>query len=395
MKHFILLFFIFHVSFSGFLYPPVDMVRSNNLGVSHSLEFYSNFTGNGEYNVENPVSYANLTIELLSPMVDGSILAGNSNYVIFSRNARYSGGGEYNRNGDSGLGGVCEEVLHTDFSNYWLEGNATFFFGNLSSTVAIDGNKSYLEIPDSLSLEDSDGNSTVTVTLGGSFHFNYSRVDILCDSHSGSFTVYYDKTYKVDFHDSRNFTVSGRKHLNLPILPITGEQWYKDNRFNNLVLSSRKFYLADVVLNGAPVASRRMKTFEIGIFKGLQYVNTIDYNDSSSVTIDFYNVSSMPVPLEAGNDSFTYAYVVNSSYAGLGDNNITLVLYDYFGNNISINRMIKSNGLSAYGNLTDVSGNYVRKSAPFVYSEYQTIGTGLGTVILLIVVLYSVRLFGR
>ena len=390
-------------------YPPINEVVFNNLQNAPNLVFYNAFSGNGEAVVENPVSYANITIELVSPSVDNNILSNNSNYLFFSRNSNYLSGGQYTRNAGSGLGLVCDEILSTEFENSYSVASAHFSFKNKSSSVEINPNSNYLSLPNDLALEETDGSDNLSVTISGSFYFNYSRTDnnvvISHDSEGnpscGSVLNKYDKIYKIDFFSSKNFIVSGLNSTHLLIAPITGEQWYKNNKFDTITLSKRRFYLVDVVLSNEMIASKRLKTFEIYTApNGLKSIYNLDYGNNksgsggsdSSISVGIYQNSTTPIPIEQANHSFFYLYAVNSSYTGLGDNNLTLVFYDYFGNNLTFKHKIRSNALSAYSNLAEEKTNYTRKSAPFYYSEYKEIG-GLGVVILFIFILYGTRLF--
>lgn len=391
---FIVLILLLSTSFSMFS-SPADEVLKNNLAISGSLSHLESFAGGGATNVENPVAYANLSIETMSPMVDNTILGSNTNYLFFSRNARYLSGGEYTKNAGSGLGYVCDEIFSTKFNSYYFNGVATFIFANSSYSIPINSGINYLKVPDNVQLENTSGNDNVTVSLDGSFYFNYSRIDTRCSQSTGSYTKIYDKIYQISFHDSKNYSVSGNDYVYVQVVPASNEQWYRNNRFDNAIASKRKFYKADLFLNGQPESSRTIKTFDVltGDYS-LQYVVTVNYSDNSTLKTGEYTIngSITPYQLEAENNSFVYIYQINSSYSGVGNNNLTLLLHDYFGNTVIINQTIKSNALTAYGALLETSSSYVRSSAVFSEDSYKPI-SGIGFIVLLLVLLFGFRLF--
>lgn len=127
------------------------------------------------------------------------------------------------------------------------------------------------------------------------------------------------------------------------VRPVLGEQWYRNNHFDNLVFSKKRFYKSELYLDGNLVGSARILNFSIYTGAGgAWFINSSVEEVYGNSTLYEYGMVYTPIPMIADNESFRYLYEENYSYSGIGRHNLTLVLTDDFLHTYEYNRTLLS-----------------------------------------------------
>lgn len=129
--------------------------------------------------------------------------------------------------------------------------------------------------------------------------------------------------------------------------PVLGEQWFRNNHFDNLIFSKKKFYKTELYLDGNKTGKARIYNFSIYTDSlGTMFINTSRENNYSNATMDEFNEVYTPTPLLRENETFRYLYEENCTYEGIGYHNLTVVVTDHFLHNYTYNRSLLSRALS-------------------------------------------------
>ncbi len=423
-----LLFFLVLVSFCfSYADPPVDDVTSHNILRAGDLDGHLNKTV-----AENGSIYfrwygkklwfnASMQIAGVSLLIDNSTAGGKNVRVIVEEGAEmqhllrkgsmslkcdddfYSSHGddpECDFDGD----GCTEYEISTDVV-YTIEMN--FTFRNQSETARADETNenilgvlfkkaltNMVTIPDSIddAMADSSGNDNLTVVFNGTATFVYvidnrSSGGTYCVSNKG---VYYET---IHFGDTETYNVYGKNNLIFTIAPVLNEQWFRNNRFDNIVLSQNQIYKAEVFLNDEK--QKNFTLYEFNITEdsfGLQGIYSISLNDSGFVG----DTDATPAFLENETHSYGHLYRFDYGYEGIGENKLELVVYDFLGENETIEQKILSRQLSYSGNKTETGEEYdpetTRRSAGFRMDEIRLLEIGVGMLGLIVIVLLIYRI---
>jgi len=260
-------------------------------------------------------------------------------------------------------GDYCAE--YEDSSGMAYNANVTFSFRNDSISVPLESNISnVIPIPDTLlkAMEDSSGADNLTINISGELVFFY----VMNDRHMGygdecgSNLISFEKSMPLSIN--RSYAVAGTHKLFFLKAPVLREQWFRNNRFDGIVLSQSPLRHAEISLNGNLTSNLSLRTFEV-VF-GPHGLEIIQSNLSETVpAMESINLTT-PIPLEQGNSSFAYIYRFNYSYDGLGENNLSLVVYDSFSGPEEFDRYdetLQSRMLS-YGGKTLETGQPVQEN---------------------------------
>ena len=404
------------ITFAQYAEPPLGELLSLNSDAAYALEGYydQNASANGTVSIPFggsppqvlPVS-ASVLILSLSPMVDGVACAGDGVSAIFARG--YQAGGlvslpsegypdfacdrewfeegtlEYawrcDFDGDS-----CAEYVNRTIVEYDLEAN--FSFRNVSEIVPFSS--TYMEVPPAVlgELQSASGAENLSISLGGTIRFIYEVNDREMGGDCTSSFV--NSTVSIPYSANASFPVGGSQKLFFLRAPVLREQWYRNNRFDTVVLSQCPLYRAAIYENGNMSANMTLKTFNI---------TAGQYNISSIVSIpepaqgwsESSSEASSPFLLEAHDYSYLFAYEFNHGYAGLGENNLTLSVTDALMQESEYNETLLSRMLSHSGNISEngpEAAGPMRPSARFEPGVLSNMEIGFGIIGLLLILVF-------
>lgn len=398
--------------------PPLAEVLANNTQAAQALDGYYNesFAQNGTITLrfgdytQSPNISASLIIIGLSPQVDNVSCVVDDMALITARghaegplvSIPYEGYPDFSCDkawhdsipppsmplrcdfdGDD-----CSEFVNRTIVAYEL--NATFIFRNVSESVQLSSTN--LAVPPGvLSLiENASGAENLTINISGNVSFIYEVNDQFIDG-MDCFSNYTNFSSSVPINTSRAFVVGGRQKLFFLVAPILREQWFRDNRFDVIALSQCPLYRAEIYMNNASVRNISIRTFIITRdFFGFASMSS---NISSPAGWSEYSTESItPTPLEAFSNSFAFVYRFNHSYAGLGENNLSLIVRDAVLSNAQYKETLLSRMLS-YGGTTTETGQAIslvpsRPSVGFQTGSLTHLEISLGLVGLVLILAF-------
>lgn len=359
MKKFLLLLFIFSICFSLSTEPPISEMLSQNLEQSNVL--VSAISSGGAVSID-------LRAVKITPSIDGSISSEEQNFLLY-----YSSISLYSK--DMPDLPDCGKRL----VNASIELEFVFTTNNLSKIVSYSLTDSEslpknIIIPFSeneLSL--AEANNSLEVFLNWKIKVNFENYEVYSPGGEGvQFYCNSGPLQTEEYFGTSNisYKIENGNLLYFLSKPVLKEQWYKNNHFDSVVLSKRKFYKGEILKNGEKLLFTQLYFFDssydqYGLMNILLVKNESNQELSEAIA---YNV---PVPLEINNESFIYVYMFNSTYEGIGKNNLTLVLYDMFGNEFTQTYEITSKMLGFGGNNSEEGtlSEYTEKSAAFGKEE--------------------------
>lgn len=161
------------------------------------------------------------------------------------------------------------------------------------------------------------------------------------------------ETIRVRCKDSKEYRAEGFPISRLRVSPPVREQWYQDNRFDNAVVAQRRFYKGAAYLNGEVFATFKLHNFSVYQDQyGFQRIYTAEIEQNINMTAN-EAVSNQTHEWILMPGSFSTYYQLNTSYDGIGWNNLTLELYDQFGHAFNYTDEIHSRKLSYDENLSE------------------------------------------
>ena len=279
----------------------------------------------------------------------------------------------------------CAEIVNQSSVDYDM--NVTFTFKDVNESVSFSSN--IVEVPLSVrdAMRNSSGMDLLNVSIDGDVLFNYQF-----DDRSGfdcGASTYFNETANISYSLNQSFLVAGENKLFFLRSPILHEQWFRNNKFNVIVLSQSPIYLANTSMNGNQTKSRTLREFNttadrfgiVSIYSNL--TNATDWSESRNI--------STPLPLESYNHSFSFIYEFNHTYSGIGENNLSLFVADSFLGESDYEVKLLSRMLSYDGNKTQ-SGEYdpaiTRPSAQFNKGELSHLEIGLGFLAVLLLLTF-------
>jgi hypothetical protein len=310
----------------------------------------------------------------------------------------------------------CPEYIRNVTADY---GNASvdFSFNNITESVSFSSER--VAVPDGIldAMRDSSGADGFNVSLSGSIRVSYLLIDPTFSDGICSEAPRAEST-SIPAEFSRSFRIYGRNRLFFLLAPALNEQWHLNNRFDMIVLSQAPIYHAELSRNGNLTKNISMKEFHIdnGPY-GLRQIVSFPYNysgsfnlgnasnqsNSTNATMTRFNLSQpgvwaeiqsdspfTPAQLESDQHPFGFVYEFNSTYEGMGINNLSIMVWDACGRadgyNASLNsRMLSYNG-SFMENGSPINANISRGSAPFQQDILgrSSIAIGLVAVVLVL-----------
>jgi hypothetical protein len=412
----IMLLLLTSVVFGQYTEPPLDDVAGNNTAAAAGLEGYYNASTaknstlhisfgprarDLELSASLDIAGLSVLVDNMTSPVEGLSLLVARGYIqdhiiaipsdgyldfICDREWFYSGAQYAPRcdlDDDS-----CAEFENRTFVFYDV--NVTFSFRNVSETVPLDS--TLIPVPSSVmdEMRDSSGSEYLNVSVEGDVVFIYEINDRGfslgdCSSH------YYNVSQAIPFSLNRSFPVAGEHKLFFLSEPVLREQWFRNNRFNMVVLSQSPLYKAEVYLNGNKTKDIVLRNFSIvSDHYGLLRIESNSTNASGF--FEGKTNGTAPVPLEEENHNYSHVYQFNHSYSGLGFNNLSLEVTDSFLGSSRYDERILSRMLSYNGSRTEtglpVSETYARGSSPFTKDEISSFDLSLGLIGLVFILIF-------
>lgn len=429
MKKIILLLILVSLSFSAvYEYddPPLATVSSQNGitagGLSDSLDaehskidsLYLSWYGRSLW-FNSSMSIAGLTL-----LVDNATAAGENTRVVIGK------GGNIDHLQRKWTDGICNKAYfdaHGDDSNCDFDSdgcaeyeyssdifytiNITFRFGNLSETVAaadetvgVFGERfdnaltNTVSIPSAIenAMGNSSGNENLTLIFNGTATAVYG-IDNRAPGGMGCISNNFGTFWKtISFGENRTYPVEGRHTLIFTIAPVLNEQWFRNNNFNNAVLSQSRIYRAKILMDGEIEKEFVLYGFNITENEyGLKEIISIENESAPFAGV----VDVNPYVLDESNQSYAFLYLFNYSYEGLGENRLEIYTESIFGMEKGVNQTILSRQLSHNGNITETGSAYefetTRKSSGFKTESLTLVRVGIGMLGVFIIVFFALQ----
>lgn len=289
----------------------------------------------------------------------------------------------------------CLEYENRTLIEYDME--AELSFRNTSYIVPL-GSSNIIPIPEDV-LEDmktASGADTLNIKIEGNaiivYEFNDQHYEgISCANR------YVNQSITIPYSVNRSFLVAGQQKLFFLKSPVLREQWFRNNRFDTIVLSQSPLYFADIALNNnQSTTNATLREFNVTTNEyGLQEI--ISNKTNETFWSESRNITT-PTPLETESNSFAFIYGFNYSYQGLGKNNLSIHVVDSFGGEAVFNETLLSRMLSYNGNITETGEPYnettARKSVPFEKEDLANVEITLGVLALMVFVIFM-KFWGR
>ena len=391
----IFLFLLFCIAFS-YTDPPHDAVYGYNSGLPIQKNFVER-SAKTTPGVDDPTTFADARILTVMPSIENRISDGNS--TVF-----WVYGVEY-KNQFSGTNSLSDErclkgTSDLDFISYSVDPKLSFKYNNVTKEVT--PGSFFVSVPFSKNELQTNEEEEMNVSINGNFTFRYHRHDVYqdyvclgyddeggCDSH-GCFTFVDDRNVEIKkpFYHSKSYAVENNNFTRLLVAPALREQWYRNNRFDNLIFSKRKFYDAVVKMNGVEIA--HLSPYAFDIIADEYGVESIISNMSNISDFAEHSMNITPYLLQKTNHSFSYVYEFNASYDGTGNNELTLEMKDDFFNRYDINENLTSRRISFNNAVEGNSRNAdVRPGITLEDKGIKPLTIGLGAIGILVIVLLA------
>jgi hypothetical protein len=212
-------------------------------------------------------------------------------------------------------------VEYENLAQALYTGTVTFHFKNVTYSTPFISN--IMPLPSGLlaQMKTSSGADRLNASIVGTMRFIYYIND---REGSGCTDSYRYFTRNVSFSTSRDFNVFGANKLYFLRAPVLREQWFRDNRFDTIILSQGPLYHADIYLNGNLTRNLTLRTFDTrtGPY-GIQEI--VSYPASPDGWSEYTGLAT-PTQLESRNYSFAYTYEFNYGYEGLGQNVLSIAV---------------------------------------------------------------------
>ncbi len=284
----------------------------------------------------------------------------------------------------------CSEFVNRSYVDY-NDTVVSFSFRNVSENVTLSS--TLIPVPSAVleEMQDASGAEPLNVTISGNITFKYEVNDrgfIAAGPVGDCGSNYYFINKSVPVSLNRSFNVSGTQKLFFLRSPVLREQWFRNNRFNTVLLSQASIYSASIEFDGNQTANFTLRSFWVEEnFYGVQEIFSNITNESGWK--EWQNLTH-PVPLQTGNSSYAFIYEFNHSYDALGPHSLSLVVEDSFEGSARYDEVLASRMLSYKGTLMEngsaINQSVSRKSVGFqpgtLTSIYLTFGL-LALIILL------------
>ncbi|MBS3068224.1 hypothetical protein J4450_05955 [Candidatus Micrarchaeota archaeon] len=400
MRFVLILFLLCTIAFAQFLDPPIhNMTSLNNEALLNLQNNYLNQLTKSTPTISNPVEAADAKLIKFDPAVDNFISAENQPKLIWIWAEKHAE--EVNIAADLQS---CTDGINLRFNSRTINPNIEFLFNGNNKTTN-DSSTFSIDIPFSIEELSATPNQNITVSLSGEFNFLYDRtvlhyqylpcseggVEEGCVATCELYSINSDiANFSRQFSSVLNYTVEGGNNLFFLTKPVLREQWYRNNKFNNLVFSNRVFYKSVILFNDEEISNTSIYNFDLyNDSLGIFYIRTTNKSEANITYILMKENTGLfsPHTLQQSNSSYSYLYQINTTYVGIGENNITLLMVDRFLNNATKIEQINSRMLSLDG-----SSKIARPSLVFNSAVISNIIIGVGILgVFLFIILRKVR----
>lgn len=426
----LLIFFIFLISsaYSFYAEPPISAVDAQNR--LKATELFDSFNENASQSTMVPVYWYSDSLPVNGSMKMAGLTAAVDNATNAKQNAgvivqtgnqmahllQKSGTGMCDKTFFEIYGDAAECDFDLDscseyeyLADAFYAINITFIFRDKNETVAAEeesvvvfdkvfGNArtNVVSIPDRIreAMQNSSGNENLTLVLNGTATLVY-EFDNRVPSGGPCTHGYSVISRKVKINGNASYRVEGENKLFFMTSPILNEQWFRNNRFDNVVLSQSKIYHANIMRNGIEAKNFTVCSFDTKKNSfGITEIVSVPMEDAGAFA-GIVNVT--PIQLEMKNQTYAFLYQFNYSYEGIGRNNFTIKVRDFFGGEENKTEKITSKELSYDSNKTETGDVYdpatARRSSSTSPETIRMIEVGLGMlgVLILIMLVYQIK----
>ena len=351
--------------FFGIIYatlpdPPIeDMIALNAAAISNLQNAYLSQLPHHTPDFNDPIEAAGAALIKLDPAVDSSISSSRPPKTIWVWAEKHADTVSAVVTNSQG----CQDSYFLKFVSKFVSFPIKFSFRGSTRTTQ-DPDSFYFDIPFSKNeLDAADPYDRLSVDLTGKFDFYYDRLinyysKSCSDTDQGevcicvpSATVEDVKVYSKPFSSTLSYEVEAGNVLFLMNAPLLREQWFRNDKFNNIALSKRIFYKSDIIRNQEKVASASIYEFDYFADKlGIHYIKSLliaDPQFKDGITA-FKEDKALVFPkqLEEKDEKFGYVYQTNFTYSGIEKNDLELDMHDRFLNVFEKKELINSRLLS-------------------------------------------------
>jgi len=305
--------------------------------------------------------------------------------------------------------GECNDTYTFDSVNIGGELDITYkdSMGNITKSKIYDisnAGKGMILLNNSF-LSNNDTNTTgyesVKIELDGvvRYVYTYKKKHWVGDPKNGSCEEYEtgNETHDANFFSgTKKYTVESGKPLFFLVRPVLREQLIQDNRYDIWIFTKRKIENAEVKIDNNNL--RNLTIFNLGIVQnesgyGMFHITS---TENKSENIATREIKINPYLIQRENKTYRYFYEINNSYDELGRHNLSLTIYDSFGEAYTTKNLITSRKLGFNSTDSDVRQIIKSEIKPIGYSQLsfdnlsKTCGL-VGVVFLIIFILRLVR----
>lgn len=264
--------------------------------------------------------------------------------------------------------------------------NSTIRFDFQNSTYEIISNSSLIPFPLQLleKMENSSGSDILNITVNGNANITY----LMNDRSPACFDDFVTYNKSIPYSLNSSFKVFGRRKFYFTSSPLLSEQWFRNNRFDVITLSSSpllnyEFFVDENSIKNTTIIELENFTNKFGLFE----------LRSKNLT-SFFNNLTTPIPLEKENISFSYIYQFNNSFQGISNHNLSLKVLDPFENEEiytfdSNSRMLSINNIDENQSIHNISTS--RSGAIFI-NEKLEISKPFGILLVLLLIGFIIHL---
>lgn len=346
--------------FSYYSDPPHQDVENTNKAISSTIQ--NTYVSKGPAkspSIDDPVKFADARILTVLPSIDNRISDKVNSTVFWVYGIDYENtlAGPNSLSDDRCLGGQSTVTFVSSAVNPKM----MFLYQNNSKEITLIQSDFFQTLPFNRDELLSEKQERLNITLHGNISLKYSRTDTyqrytclaysdgVCTS-QGCFPFTEEREVEIikPFSHSVSYEVENGPITNFLSSPVLSEQWYKNNVFNNVVLSKRKFSKGIFRLNDAPISNISLYVFDIiADDYGVKSIKSLESYNASKAEAAFYFANNITIPaIQNSTGFFPYVYQFNTTYEAVGRNNLSLELQDHFSNSFFIEESIMSRRIS-------------------------------------------------
>ena len=378
-RYILVLFIIFGISSAPY-HSPFDMYNISRTNNNYFLLDQNLFSSANAQNSSINISFGRISrimnVSLSFDFAGSSVMYQNSiypldnSYLFFAKGTRFSslialpssGYPDFSCN-SSVLSSDYAWRCDFDFDDCAEYQNNTYSTNHLTATlsfkndsVSIPLSSSFLAIPESLliDMKNSSGTDPLNVQVFGTVDLGYN----IDDRAMGLECYDVFKNYSHSFPINVNYSIPvlGSNSFVFLASPVLGEQWFRNNRFDIVLLSQYPISESGYLFDGNMTSNTTLRDFTLNVTNyGLEFIQPVYQNHSDLNYSEFVNYTT-PIPLSKSNLSYSYIYRFNYSYVGLGNHSLYFYWADPFlGQVYSFNQSLLSRTLSYGGKYSEVS----------------------------------------